>query len=86
MKHNVTQLEGKNEPVNSVLGNYFIEIEPGNYQVEESNGTPDTQTDLLRFSRADEFDCKIVDLVSDVVVDSSTIEVDSFWTLFFLWI
>ena len=34
MKHNVTQLEGKNEPVNSVLGNYFIELEPGNYQVE----------------------------------------------------
>ena len=32
MKHNVTQLEGKNEPVNSVLGNYFIELEPGNYQ------------------------------------------------------
>ena len=29
MKHNVTQLEGKNEPINfssSVLGNYFIEI------------------------------------------------------------
>ena len=34
MKYNVTQLEGKNEPVNfshSVLGNYFIELEPGNY-------------------------------------------------------
>ena len=26
MKHNVTQLEGKNEPVNSTLGNYFIEL------------------------------------------------------------
>ena len=29
MKYNVTQLEGKNEPVNfshSVLGNYFIEL------------------------------------------------------------
>ena len=66
-----------------MLGNYFIELEPGNYQVEEANGTPDTQPDLLRFSRADEFDCKIVDLVSDVVF-SSTIEVDSFWTLFFM--
>ena len=32
MKHNVTQLEGKNEPVNSVLGNYFIELELGNHQ------------------------------------------------------
>ena len=58
MKHNVTQLEGKNEPVNSILGNYFIELELGNYQAEESRGTSDTQPDLLRFSRADEIDCK----------------------------
>ena len=50
MKHNVTQLEGKNEPVNSVLENYFIELEFGNYQVEEASGTPDTQPDLLQFS------------------------------------
>ena len=77
-------MEGKNEPVNSVLGNYFIELEPGNYQAEEANGTLDTQPDLLRLSWADEFDYKLVDLVSDVVVDSSTIEVDSFWTLFFM--
>ena len=47
MKHNVTQLEGKNEPVNSVLGNYFIELDPGDYQAEEANSTPDTQPDLL---------------------------------------
>ena len=71
--------------MDSVLGNYFIELEPGNYQAEEASSTPDTQPDLLRFSRADEIDCKIVDLVSDVVFDSSTIEVDSFLTLF-LWI
>ena len=31
MKYNVTRLEEKNEPVDSVLGNYFIELEPGNY-------------------------------------------------------
>ena len=30
MKHNVTRMEGNNEPVNSVLGNYFIELESGN--------------------------------------------------------
>ena len=67
MKHNVTQLEGKNEPVNSMLGNYFIELEPGNYQAEEASGTLDTQPNILRFSWVDEIDCKIVDLVSDVV-------------------
>ena len=83
MKHNVTKLEEKNEPVNSVLGNYFIELEPRNYQAEEANSTPDTQPDLLRFSRADENDCKIVYLVSDVVFNSSSVEVDSFWALYF---
>ena len=39
MKYNVTQFEEKNEPVDFVLGNYFIELEPGNYQVEEANDT-----------------------------------------------
>ena len=41
MKHNVTQFEGKNEPVDFVLGNYFIELELGNYQAEEANNTSD---------------------------------------------
>ena len=77
MKHNVTQLEGKNEPVNSVLGNYFIELEPRNYQAEEASNISDTQPDFLRFSRADEIDCKIVDLVSDVVFISSFLELDN---------
>ena len=47
MKYNVTRLEEKNEPVDSVLGNYFIELEPGNYQAEEASNTLDTQPDLL---------------------------------------
>ena len=42
MKHNVTQFEEKNEPVDFVLGNYFIELEPGNYQAEEASDTSDT--------------------------------------------
>ena len=83
MKHSVTQLEGKNEPVNYVLGNYFIELEPRNFQAEEANSTSDTQPDLLRFLQADEIDCKIVDLALDVDVDSCTVVVDDFWTFFF---
>ena len=50
MKHNVTQFEGKNEPVNFVLGNYFIELELGNYEADKASGTSDTQPDLLQFS------------------------------------
>ena len=50
MKHNVTQFEGKNEPVDSILGNNFIELELGNYQAEEAIDTSDAQPDLLRFS------------------------------------
>ena len=65
MKHNVTQLEENNEPVNSMLGNYLIELEPGNYQAKEASNMPNTQPDLLRFSWADEIDCKIVDVIFD---------------------
>ena len=82
MKHNVTQLEGKNEPVNSVLGNYFLELELGNYQAEESSDISDIQPDLLQFSRADKIDCNIVDLVSDVVSNSNSVGVESFWFLY----
>ena len=53
MKYNVTQFKEKNKPVDSVLGNYFIELEPGNYQVEEASETSDAQPDLLWFSQAD---------------------------------
>ena len=80
MRYNVTQLNEKNEPVDSILGNYFIELEPGNYQEEESNNTSDTHPSLLHFSQAGEIDCKIVDLA--VGVDPFSV-VSNFWTLFF---
>ena len=87
MRHNVTQLEGKNEPVNyshPVLGNYFIELEPGNYQAEEADNGSDTQPDLLRFLRDNQVDCNIVSLVLDVESTNSLVElVDKFWVLYF---
>ena len=73
MQHNVTQLEGKNELVNSMLGNHLIDLELGNYQAKEASSISDTQPDLLRFSRADEIDCKI----ADVVFYLSTVELDN---------
>ena len=67
MKHNVTQLQEKNESVNFVLGNYLIQLEPGNFASEEAINISDTQPDLFRFAWADEMDCKIVVSVSDLV-------------------
>ena len=64
--------------MDSVLGNYFIELEPGNYQVEEAGDTSDAQPDLLQFSQADEIDCKIVDLAVNVDVDSRTVVIGIF--------
>ena len=80
MKHNVTQLEGKNEPVNSVLGNYFLELEMENYQAEEASNISDIHPNLLKFSWANKIDCNIVDLVSD---SSISVGVESFWILYF---
>ena len=80
MRYNVTQLDEKNIPVEPMLGNYFLELEPGNYQTEEASDTSDTQPDLLRFSQAGEIDCKIVDLA--VGVDSFSVD-NVFWTLYF---
>ena len=59
--------------MNSVLGNYLIELEPGNFASEEASNISDTQPDLLQCSRADEIDCKSV----DVVFVSRTIELDN---------
>ena len=73
MKHTVTQLEEKNESVNSVLGNYLIELELGHFASEEASNLSDTQSDLLQCSRADKIDCKLV----DVVFVSRTAELDN---------
>ena len=87
MKYNVTQLEGKNEPVyfsHSILGNYFIELGPRNYQAKEANNESDTQSELLQFPQIDNIDCNIVNLVSNL--ESNTIPVGlgyRFWLLYF---
>ena len=67
MKYNVMQLEGENEPVNfahSVLGNFSLELELGNYRAKEASSELDEQFDLLHFLRTDNIDYNIVNLVS----------------------
>ena len=81
MKHNITQLEGKNDPVNFVLGNYFLEHERGNYKAEEASNKSDIQPDLLQFSQADKIDCNIVELVPDVGSSSNSVGAENFWIL-----
>ena len=87
MKHNMTQLEGKNDPVNfshSVLGNYFIELELGNYQEEEASDESHTQSELLQFLRTDKIDYNIFNLVSNLEISTSPVELeDKFWLLYF---
>ena len=87
MKKNETQLEEKNEPINlssSVLENYFIELEPWYYQDEEVSCESDTQSDLFHFSRTDDIDCNIVNLVTNVGNDTNEVELeDRFWFLYF---
>ena len=87
MKHNVTQLEGKNEPIkfsSSVLGNYFIELEPRNYQAEEAGHESNTQSELLNFSLTDNIDCNIVNLVSNLESNTNPVDLeDIFWFLYF---
>ena len=87
MKYNVTQLEGKNEPMNfshSVLGNYFIDLEPRNYQEKEASDESDTQSKLLQFSQTDNIDCNVVNLVSRLESNTNSVELeDKFWLLYF---
>ena len=87
MKHNVTQLEGKHEPVNflsSVLGNHFLELELRNYQAKSVSHESDTQSDLLQFSWDEDIDCNIVDLVTKVGDVANQVDLDDmFWILFF---
>ena len=73
MKHTVTKLEERNEWVNSVLGNYLIELELGHSASKEASNLLDTHPNLLQYSQADKIDCKSV----DVVFVSRTIELDN---------
>ena len=68
----------------SVLGNYFLELELGNYQAEEVNHKSDTQLDLLWFAQVDNIDCNIVNLVANVGNDTNQVVLeDIFWILYF---
>ena len=68
----------------SVLGNYFLEHELGNYQAEEVSFESDTKFDLLKFSWIDDIDCNIVNFITNIGNDTNQVELeDKFWFLYF---
>ena len=67
-----------------VLGKSFLDLKPGNYQVEEVSHESYTQVDLLRFSRTDDIDYNIVNLVTNVGDATNPIHLeDRLWILYF---
>ena len=80
-------MEEKNELddfSSSVLGNYFLELEPGNYQEEEVSYELNTQPHLPRFSWDDDIDYNIVNSVTSVGNDTNQVILeDRFWILYF---
>ena len=67
-----------------VLGNCFLELEPGNYQVKEASSESNEHSNLLQSSQTDNIDCNIVNLVSISENRTSALEVENqFWLLYF---
>ena len=64
LKHTVTKLGEDNESVDSVLGNYLIELELKYHDIGRASPMIDTQPELLQLPQADKDDCRLVDMVS----------------------
>jgi hypothetical protein len=63
MKHTITKLEGKNEPINfcnNSLGNYFLEASHGCYEAQPSSIQTKIQFECLHFTQTETNDCPIV--------------------------
>ena len=59
-----------------ILGNCFLELEPGNYQAKEAKSELDEQSNLLQFSQTDNIDCNILNLVFVSENRTSSLEVE----------
>ena len=80
-------MEEKNEPINFsslVLGNYFLVLKLGNYQAKEVSCESDLDSNILQFSRIDDIDCNIVNLVTNIGDDTNQVVLEyRFWILDF---
>ena len=64
MKHTVTKLGKGNESVDSVLGNYLIELKIRHLTEIKSSSETNYQPELLQLPQAEGDDCRIVDMCS----------------------
>ena len=64
MKHTVTRLGEGNESVNSVLGNYLIELKLRHHTERKASSKINYQPELLQLPQADKDECRLVDMVS----------------------
>jgi len=74
MKHTMTQLEGKNEPMgfmDVIFGNYFLEVDHGCYLAEPSPIPPYTELELLPWNPIGGNDLCIVNVDSSSIGHSS---------------
>jgi hypothetical protein len=63
MKHMVTKLEGKNEPIifaHTILGNYFLEIDHICYEAQPSKTQTDRQSEFNPCDQIDDNACIIL--------------------------
>jgi hypothetical protein len=84
MKHTVTELEGKNEPINfahSVLGNYFLETDHGCYEAQPSEMKIDTQSELLPCNQTDDNACIVLKELGYCIINPPVYT--NIWTMFF---
>jgi hypothetical protein len=84
MKHTITKLEGKNEPIifsHKVLGNCFLETDHGCYTTQPSSFQSDEYPNSFHCTQTGENDCTIVEI--DSFCFTNSIVGTNIWTLFF---
>ena len=64
MKHNVTGLGEGNEFVDSILGNYLIELKIRHLTERKASSKINYQPELLQLPQAERDECRIVDMGS----------------------
>jgi hypothetical protein len=74
MKHMVTELEGKNKPINfahTLLGNYFLETDHGCYEAQPSETQIDTFYEFLLCNQTNDNTCIVLKELGYYIINPS---------------